>query len=65
MQILKENKLHIVGVTDDFVESLGSVQVILMAHPLKMNVVPDNFAILQEGILGTNFLKDSAPTDIR
>jgi len=65
MQILRENKLHIVGVTDDFVESLRSVQVILMAHPLKMDVVFDNFPIFQEGILGTDFLKDSAPTDIR
>jgi len=29
-----------------------------------MDVVPDNFPIPQEGILGTDFLKDSALTDI-
>jgi len=32
-QILKEDKLHIVDVTDGFVESLGSVQVSLTGHP--------------------------------
>jgi len=30
-----------------------------------MDVVPDNFAIPQEGILETDFLKDSAPINIR
>jgi len=30
-----------------------------------MDVVPNNFLIPQEGILGTDFLKDNAPTDIR
>jgi len=65
MQILREDKLHIVGVTDGFVESLGSIQVSLMEHPLRMDVVPDNFQISQEGILGTDFLKDSAPTLIQ
>jgi len=46
-QILREDKLHIMGVTDDFVESLGSIQVSLMGHPLRMDV-PDNFPIPQE-----------------
>jgi len=64
-QILSEDKLHIVGVTDGFVESLGSIQVSLMEHPLRMDVVPDNFPILQEGILGTDFLKDNASTLIQ
>jgi len=65
MQILKEDKLHNVSVTDDFVESLGSIQVLLMRHSLRMDVVLDNFSILQERILGTDFLKNSVPTDIR
>jgi len=63
-QILRKDKLHIVGVTDGFVESLDSIQVSLMGHPLRMDVAPDNFLIPQEGILGTDFLKDNAPTDI-
>jgi len=60
-QILREDKLHIVGLTDGFVESLGSIQVSLMGHPLRMDVVPNNFPILQKEILGTDFLKDSGP----
>jgi len=56
-------KLHIVGVTDGFIESLDSIQVSLIRQPLRMDVVLDNFPILQEGILETDFLKDSAPID--
>jgi len=36
-----------------------------MGHPFRMDVVPNNFLILQEGILGIDFLKNSASTDIR
>jgi len=46
--ILREDKLHIVGVINGFIESFGSVQVSLMAHPLRMDIIPDNFSILQE-----------------
>jgi len=60
-RIFREDKLHIIGVTD-FVDS---VQVSLMEHSLRMDVIPDNFPIRQEGILGTDFLIDSALTDIR
>jgi len=64
-QILREDKLHIVGVIDGFVELLGSVQISLMGHSLRMDIVPDNFPIPQKRILGTDFLKDSAPIFIR
>jgi len=56
-QILTKDKLHIVGITDSFVESLDLVQVSVMEHPLRMDVVPNNYPILQEGILETDFLK--------
>jgi len=36
-----------------------------MGHSLRMDVIPDNFPIFQEGILGIDFLRDSAPRDIR
>jgi len=45
MQVLRENKFHIFGVTDGFAESLGSVKVSLMEDLLKMDVVRDNFPI--------------------
>jgi len=63
-QILREDKLHIVDVTDGFVESLGSVQILFMGHPLRMDIVLDSFPMPQEGILGTDFLKDSTPINI-
>jgi len=50
-----EDKLHIIGVTDGFVKSLDFVQVSHMKHPLRIDVVPDNFPIPQEGILETDF----------
>jgi len=65
MQIFRENKLHTVDVTDGFVESLGPVKVLLMGHLLRMDVISYNFPILLKGILGTDFLKNSTPTDIR
>jgi len=64
-QIFRKDKLHIVGAIDGFVESFDSVQISLMGHPLTTDIVPDNSSILQEEILGTDFLKDNAPTDIR
>jgi len=59
-QILREDKLHTVDVTDGFVESLGSI--LTHSHSLRMNVVPDNFQIPQEEILETDFLKDNLNT---
>jgi len=52
-QIFRENKLHIVSVTDSFVGSVYGVSV--MEHSLKMDVVLNNFPIPQEGFLETDF----------
>jgi len=52
--------LHIVDVIDGFVELLCSVQVPFLGHSLRMDVIPENFPIPQEGILGIEFLKDSS-----
>jgi hypothetical protein len=64
-QILREDKLHIDGITDGYVESLGSIQVSFKGHSITMHVVPDDFRILQEGILETDFFKNRHPVDIR
>jgi len=60
MQILRKDRLHLVDVTNSFIESLGSLQVSLV-DTSTLDVVPDNSPILQEGILGTDFLKSSTP----
>jgi len=44
-QILREDKLHIVGVTDSFEELLNSVQVSRIGHPFWMDVLSDNIPI--------------------
>jgi len=36
-----------------------------MGHLFRIDVVPDNFPIPQKGILGTGFLKDIVPINIR
>jgi len=55
--IIREDKLHIICITDSFVESLAFLQVLLKSHPIKMDVVPDDFQMLQEEILRIDFLK--------
>jgi len=55
--IIREDKLHIIRITDSFVESLAFLQVLLKSHPIKMDVVPDDFQMLQEEILRIDFLK--------
>lgn len=47
------------GITREQVETLGSIVINAHAHPVTLYVVPDNFAIPQEGILGTEFLQYS------
>jgi len=49
--------LHIADVTDGFDESLGSVQISLIGHPFRIDVVPDNFPIPQEGNFGNRFFE--------
>jgi len=58
----KEDTLYLKA--PGYVELLGSIQVSLKDHPIKLDVVSDDFDIPQEGILGTDFLKPSCP-DIR
>jgi len=50
-----DDKLHIEGITDGYVESLESIQVSFRGHSITTDVVPDDFRIPQEGISGTDF----------
>ena len=45
------------GITAGRVPTLGTVRMNIYNYPVKMHVVPDNFPIFQEGILGQAFLK--------
>jgi hypothetical protein len=57
-QILREDKLYIEDITDGYDESFRSIQVSFKSHPITMDVVPHDFKIPQEGISGTDFLKE-------
>jgi hypothetical protein len=63
-QILREDK-YIGGITDGYVESLGSIQISFKGHPITIDVIPDECRIPQGGILGMDFLKECRPVHIR
>lgn len=59
----KTNVINIVGITDGFVPSLGSLQTALVPYPngpeinAELSVVPSNFPIPVDGIIGKDFIK--------
>lgn len=57
--IIRGEPLYLSGITSGRVETLGTVRIKFMGHPVVLYVVPDNFPIVQEGILGSDFLRDA------
>jgi transposase InsO family protein len=55
-----DDPLLLSGITSGRVETLGSVEILIMGYPVTLYVVPDNFPIAQEGILGSDFLRDAS-----
>lgn len=59
----KANSINIVGITDGFVPSLGTLQTTLIPAsinsqiPIELNVVPSPFPIPVDGIIGKDFIK--------
>lgn len=59
----KANSINIVGITDGFVPSLGTLQTTLIPEsinsqiPIELNVVPSHFPIPVDGIIGKDFIK--------
>jgi len=60
VKIRHDDPLFLSGITSGHVETLGSVELIIMDHPVTLYVVPNNFPIAQEGILGSDFLRDAS-----
>lgn len=52
--------LHLSGITSGTVRTLGAIESNIHGHPLTLHIVPDEFPITQEGILGADFLRGSA-----
>jgi len=63
MQVRKDRSILLSGITDGNIETLGSVSVKYMGHPVTLQVVKDNFPISQEGILGSDFLRNATKID--
>jgi len=62
--IKRGDTLFLSGITNGRVETLGSIEISVMGHPVTLHVVPDNFPIAQEGILGSDFLRDASTINL-
>jgi len=58
--IARDDPLYLSGITSGRVETLGTIEIQMMGHPVSLHVVPDCFPIAQEGILGSDFLRDAS-----
>ncbi|XP_039308185.1 uncharacterized protein LOC120358336 [Solenopsis invicta] len=50
--------LQLTGITENAVSTLGSIEAHILETPVKIHVVPDEFPMTQQGILGTSFFKE-------
>lgn len=55
--------LSLSGITSEKIKTLESVVVKFMGYPVHLHVVPNNFPIMQEGILGYNLLQGATKID--
>lgn len=62
-RIRTDDPLYLSGITSGRIKTLGSAEIELMGHVITVHVVPNNFPIAQEGILGSDFLHDAACID--
>lgn len=58
--IRRDELLNIKGITDGHVRTLGSLMVELNGHSVPFHIVPDNFPIDTDGILGSEFCAGTA-----
>lgn len=58
-EIKHDNPLYLSGISSGKVETLGSIEISILGHSVSLYIVPDNFPIAQEGILGSDFLRDA------
>ncbi|KAL6253463.1 hypothetical protein P5V15_015309 [Pogonomyrmex californicus] len=61
--ISRDDILYLSGITQEKIATLGSMHLNFLGYKIKMHAVPNNFSIVQEGILGSDFLCDNATID--
>jgi len=54
-----EHILSLIGITEGWIKTLGSVEANVLTRPVTFHVVPDNFPISQDRILESDFLYDA------
>lgn len=59
VSINHDDPLYLSGISSGKVETLGSIEVSILGYPVSLYIVPNNFPIAQEGILGSDFLRDA------
>lgn len=62
-RIRTDDPLYLSGITSGRIKTLGSAEIELIGHLITVHIVPNNFPIAQEGILGSDFLHDAACID--
>ena len=63
--INRSDTLYLSGITSGKIKTLGSVKVEYKGYPILMHTVSDRFPITQEGILGSDFLRDATNIDLK
>lgn len=62
--IVRDENVYLSGITKERIKTLGTIKISYMGYPIELQVVPDNFPITQEGILGSDFLEDVSVIDL-
>lgn len=57
---IRDASMHISGITNGRITTLGLIEAKAMDSPIYFYIVPNNFPIAQEGILGAEFLRDAS-----
>lgn len=61
---MKDENVYLSGITKERIKTLGTIKTTYMGYPLELQVVPNDFPITQEGILGNDFLDDVSVIDL-
>lgn len=56
-RINDKDTLLLSGITEEYVPTLGTMEITYMGSLIALNVVNNDFPIIQEGILGSDFLR--------
>lgn len=54
----QEKRIQLTGITEDVVHTLGTVEARISGIPVVFHVVPDDFPIIPQGILGSSFFTE-------